>query len=178
MSVFGGIPVPNEPGQSHIDHDTAASSVTKADGAEHEVSESEMEAEIEDMARQLTRHSTHFSTSHAVNPFFEENKESNLHPDSESFRVKDWIRSLLAAQANDPERFRQRTAGVAFKNLRVHGFGSPTDYQKDVFNAILSVGGLMRKLVNSGVQKVQILHEFHGLVRSGEMLLVLGRPGR
>lgn len=178
MSILGGIPVPNEQGLPCMDQDTAVSSEAKADGQGHEVSESEMEAQIEDMARQLTRHSTHFSTSHAVNPFFEESKESNLHPDSDSFRVKDWIRSLLAAQASDPERFRQRTAGVAFKNLRVHGFGSPTDYQKDVFNAILSIGGVVRKLVSSGMQKVQILHEFNGLVRSGEMLLVLGRPGR
>ena len=178
MSVFGGIPVPNEQGQLYVDHDTTASSVTKAEGRDHEATESDLEAEIEDMAPQLTRRSTHFSTSHATNPFFEENKESTLHPDSESFRAKDWIRSLLAAQASDPGRFRQRTAGVAFKNLRVHGFGSPTDYQKDVFNAILSIGGVVRKLVNSGMQKVQILHEFNGLVRSGEMLLVLGRPGR
>jgi hypothetical protein len=147
--------------------------VTKAEGQDDE-----MEEEIEQMARELTRRSTHFSTSNATNPFFEENKESALHPSSPSFRVKDWIRSLLAAQASDPERFRQRTAGVAFKNLSVHGFGSPTDYQKDVFNAILDVGGVVRKLTKSGLQKVQILHDFNGLVRSGEMLLVLGRPGR
>ncbi|KAL4953269.1 ABC-2 type transporter-domain-containing protein [Aspergillus filifer] len=185
MSVFGGIPPQGEKGQpyteqetSHrFDTDTVASSVTKAEGQDEEISEEGLEEEIEHMARELTRRSTRFSTTHAANPFFEENKESALHPDSPSFRVKDWIRNLLAAQASDPERFRQRTAGVAFKNLRVHGFGSPTDYQKDVFNAILSVGGLFRKLTTSGLQKVQILHDFNGLVRSGEMLLVLGRPG-
>ncbi|KAL4929759.1 ABC-2 type transporter-domain-containing protein [Aspergillus undulatus] len=184
MSVFGGIPPPSEQGQPHTDHeinhrfdDDAASSTTKAERHDEEISEDGLEEEIEAMARELTRRSTRFSTTNAVNPFFEENKESTLHPESSSFRVKDWIRSLLASQASDPDRFRQRTAGVAFKNLRVHGFGSPTDYQKDVFNAILSVGGLFRKLTKSGLQQVQILHDFNGLVRSGEMLLVLGRPG-
>ncbi|KAI9369377.1 ABC-2 type transporter-domain-containing protein [Aspergillus egyptiacus] len=187
MSVLGGIP-PSEKDQRNLEQEVVqpppphsesdtASSVTKAERQDDGTFERDMEEEIEEMARQLTRRSTHFSASHAANPFFEENKESTLHPDSPSFRVKDWIRSLLAAQASDPDRFRQRTAGVAFKNLRVHGFGSPTDYQKDVFNALLSVGGLFRKLTKSGLQKVQILHDFTGLVRSGEMLLVLGRPG-
>jgi hypothetical protein len=138
----------------------------------------DMEDEVEEMVRQLTRHSTHFSSSKANNPFFEEDKETTWHPDSPFFKPKDWIRSLIAAQSQDPERFLQRSAGVAFKNLHVHGFGSPTDYQKDVFNALLSIGGLVRNLVGSGKQKVQILSNFNGLVRSGEMLIVLGRPGR
>lgn len=143
-----------------------------------DVEEDEIEDEIEAMVRRLTRHSTRFSVSRVNNPFFEENKETTWHPDSPNFRAKDWIRSLIAAQSQHPERFLQRAAGVAYKNLHVHGFGSPTDYQKDVFNALLSIGGFVRNLVGSGKQKVQILHNFNGLVRSGEMLLVLGRPGR
>ncbi|KAL5337371.1 ABC-2 type transporter-domain-containing protein [Aspergillus crustosus] len=184
MSVFGGIPPLDEKNQPHPEHghsqhgtDTSGSSVTRIEGQDGEFTGSDMEDEIEEMARQLTRRSTHFSTTNATNPFFEDNKESTLHPGSSSFKVKDWIRSLLAAQAGDPERFRQRSAGVAFKNLSVHGFGSATDYQKDVFNAILSVGGLVRKLTKTGVKQVQILNDFNGLVRSGEMLVVLGRPG-
>lgn len=186
MSVFGGIPPLGEKSQAHPEHgqgqhlgtDTPGSSMTKIEGQDGEFTGSDMEDEIEEMARQLTRRSTHFSATKATNPFFEDNKESTLHPGSPSFKVKDWIRSLLAAQAGDPERFRQRSAGVAFKNLSVHGFGSATDYQKDVFNAILSVAGLVRTLTKTGVKKVQILNDFNGLVRSGEMLVVLGRPGR
>ena len=59
----------------------------------------------------------------------------------------------------------------------MHGFGSPTDYQKDVLNSLLSVGGLFRRAVSSGKSKLQILRGFDGLVESGEMLVVLGRPG-
>lgn len=37
--------------------------------------------------------------------------------------------------------------------------------------------GLFNKLTGRGQTKIQILRDFEGLVRSGEMLVVLGRPG-
>lgn len=80
-------------------------------------------------------------------------------------------------QARDVERPSHRTAGFAFKNLSAHGYGTPTDYQKDVANIWLQAGALVRKLLGNGKQKVQILRSFDGLVESGEMLIVLGRPG-
>ncbi|KAJ6092425.1 hypothetical protein N7467_004394 [Penicillium canescens] len=182
MSVLGGIPPLDNPqyqqrlGTGLETNDDSSSSKTKMDGSDSE-KPAEMEEEVQEMVRQLTRHSTRFSSSQTKNPFFEDDKETTWHPDSPFFKAKDWIRALIAAQSQDPERFLQRSAGVAFKNLHVHGFGSPTDYQKDVFNAVLSIGGLIRNLVGSGKQKVQILNNFNGLVRSGEMLVVLGRPG-
>ncbi|KAJ5995548.1 hypothetical protein N7481_002525 [Penicillium waksmanii] len=165
----------------HEIRETDGSSTTLHNDAkeqsEQKEAEVDMEDEVEEMVRQLTRQSTHFSSANASNPFFEENKETTWHPDSPFFKPKDWIRSLIAAQSQDPERFLQRLAGVAFKSLSVHGFGSPTDYQKDVFNSLLSIGGMIRSLVGNGKQKVQILQNFNGLVKSGEMLVVLGRPG-
>lgn len=185
MSVLGGIPAMDSSeyqqrlgaGLEVRDTDTV-SSTTQTGEIKGDQPAVDMEDEVEEMVRQLTRHSTHFSSSNAKNPFFEEDKETTWHPDSPFFKTKDWIRSLIAAQSQDPERFLQRSVGVAYKNIHVHGFGSPTDYQKDVFNALLSVGGLVRNLIGSGKQKVQILRNFNGLVRSGEMLVVLGRPGR
>ncbi|CAG8139031.1 unnamed protein product [Penicillium olsonii] len=184
MSVLGGIPATNGQeyrqtlGAEHTGQDTdTISSKTQTEGVNGEQDSIDMEGEVEEMVRQLTRHSTHFSTSNAKNPFFEDDKETTWHPDSPFFKPKDWVRSLIAAQSQDPERFMQRSAGVAFKNLHVHGFGSPTDYQKDVFNALLSIGSLVRNVTGTGKQKVQILSNFNGLVRSGEMLVVLGRPG-
>lgn len=96
-------------------------------GNEDIFSQSELEKEIAELARQLTCRSTHLSTSNTTNPFSEEDKESSLHPGSPSFPVKDWIRSLLVVQASDSERFRHQTAGVAFGTLSVYRFGSPTD---------------------------------------------------
>ena len=84
---------------------------------------------------------------------------------------------LLAIRSRDPERYPDRTAGVAFKNLSVHGFGSPTDYQKDVLNSVLELGTIARRLVGLKMPKIQILDQFDGLVKSGEMLVILGKPG-
>lgn len=183
MSVFGGIPAGDstQHGKGLASelgpHHDSSSSLTKTIESENE-KPTDIDEEIRGMVRQLTRHSTRFSSTQTKNPFFEEDKETTWHPDSPFFKSKDWIRALITAQSQHPDRFIQRSAGVAFKNLHVHGFGSPTDYQKDVFNAILSIGGLFRSLAGTGQQRVQILNGFHGLARSGEMLLVLGRPGR
>ncbi|KAI9038998.1 uncharacterized protein KD926_010100 [Aspergillus affinis] len=191
MSVLGGIPsvestqyqqrmatgFSSETRFTSQTGETYASSTTLENDEKDKESDIDIEDEVEGMVRELTRHSTHFSAANSKNPFFEDDTGTSWHPDSPNFRTKDWIRSMVAAQSQDPERFLQRSAGVAFKNLSVHGFGSPTDYQKDVLNSILSIGGLVRNLVGSGKQKVQILRNFNGLVKSGEMLVVLGRPG-
>jgi ATP-binding cassette subfamily G (WHITE) protein 2 (PDR) len=42
----------------------------------------------------------------------------------------------------------------------------------------LEIPGLFNKLIGRGKpRKIQILRDFDGLIRSGEMLVVLGRPG-
>ncbi|KAJ5789156.1 uncharacterized protein N7518_006167 [Penicillium psychrosexuale] len=137
------------------------------------------EAEVTRLARQLTRQSTHFSVSNqnAENPFVEVHEDSTLNPHSENFNPKNWMKNLLTIQSRDPERYPKRQAGLAFRNLSVHGFGSPTDYQKDVANSILQIGAVFRAMTGTGKQKIQILRDFDGLVKSGEMLVVLGRPG-
>ena len=55
-----------------------------------------------------------------------------LDPSSGKFQPEAWVRTLIGIQSRDPERYPQRVAGVAYKNLNVHGFGSLTDYQKYV----------------------------------------------
>ncbi|KAL1957338.1 hypothetical protein VTO42DRAFT_6127 [Malbranchea cinnamomea] len=140
--------------------------------------EEKMEARVGELARQLTRKSTRFSTESTLqNPFKVEDPQSTLNPHSPNFKAKDWMKMLLAIRSRDPEKYPDRTAGVAFKNLSVHGFGSPTDYQKDVLNSLLEIGTMIRKLLGMKMPKIQILREFDGLVKSGEMLVVLGRPG-
>jgi ATP-binding cassette subfamily G (WHITE) protein 2 (PDR) len=72
-------------------------------------------------------------------------------------------------------------AGVSFRNLNVHGFGSLTDYQKDFGNVLLEGVGWAQKMTGKGQNRIQILKEFDGLVKEGEMLgrlVVLGSPGR
>jgi ATP-binding cassette, subfamily G (WHITE), member 2, PDR len=67
---------------------------------------------------------------------------------------------------------------LAFRNLNVHGFSSSSQYQHTVATYISLLPRFFVSLVRREDQeKVQILQNFNGLVRSGEMLLVLGRPG-
>lgn len=111
------------------------------------------------------------------NTFVEIEADSTLNPNSSNFRAKNWMKNFLAITHRHSEEDIKREAGLAFRNLSVHGFGSPTDYQKDVANAVLEIGALARAVAGTGKQKIQILQNFDGLVKSGEMLVVLGRPG-
>lgn len=161
-------------------HDPAASVSTDETmmGEEEKVevaNEEQIEEEVTRLARKLTRESTHITEGE--NTFLETKEDSTLNPASPNFRARNWMKNLLALTSRDPERYPARQAGVSFRNLSVHGFGSPTDYQKDVFNSVFQIGALARMATGTGKQKIQILREFDGLVKSGEMLVVLGRPG-
>ena len=108
-----------------------------------------------------------------VNPFTNSN-DPFLDPSSEKFSARAWTKNLVEIHSRDPERYPKRTSGIAYKNLSCHGFGQPTDYQKTFGNYPLEFASLFRKKQQT---KIQILRDFDGLVRSGEMLVVLGRPG-
>ncbi|KAL4806551.1 ABC-2 type transporter-domain-containing protein [Aspergillus unguis] len=140
--------------------------------------EGEAEEEITRLAQQLTHQSTKYSSHNIENPFIDANEESSLNPANPNFKAKNWMKNILALSSRDPERYPARQAGVSFRNLSIHGYGSPTDYQKDVFNSVLQIGGLVRSIMGAGgKQKIEILRNFDGLVKAGEMLVVLGRPG-
>lgn len=42
---------------------------------------------------------------------------------------------------------------------------------------MLEVVGLFNRLTGRGKTKIQILRDFEGLIKSGDMLVVLGKPG-
>lgn len=65
-----------------------------------------------------------------------------------------------------------------FQNMSVHGRDAETDYQKNVGNIWLEMSNVIRKATGMGKKrKVDILHNFGGVTRSGEMLGILGPPG-
>ncbi|KAG5982033.1 ZEB2-regulated ABC transporter 1 [Claviceps digitariae] len=108
------------------------------------------------------------------NPFFAK-QDSCLNPNSPKFSARAWAKAIVDMVSHDGKSF--RSSGVCFQNLNVHGFGAATDYQKDVANVWLSAAGAARHLTGSGRQRIDILRSFDGLVRKGEMLVVLGPPG-
>lgn len=69
----------------------------------------------------------------------------------------------------------QRRAGIVWKNLKVCGSGSAINLQKNV-GSMLMAPLRFREFFGHGPEKT-ILNEFDGVLRSGEMLVVLGRPG-
>lgn len=124
--------------------------------------------------------------SHAVgddgnplNPFLDWEKDPELNPHEKTFKLRKWLKTLLAISSRDPERYPKRTAGVSFRNMNVYGYGSAADYQADVGNTPLKGFNMIKSLFGGGDKtRIDILRNFEGLVKSGEMLIVLGRPGR
>lgn len=90
--------------------------------------------EVHELARKFTTQS-HQSVYHE-NPF-ESPEDSKLNPNSPNFSPRAFSKSLLNLQARDPEKWKQRTAGFAYRDLNVYGFGSETDYQKSVVRVAL-----------------------------------------
>lgn len=138
----------------------------------------EDQRKIMKLARRLTAESTRSRHDGMPPNPFTTSCDPSLDPNSPKFNARHWARTILHWSSQDPDRFPQRTAGVSFRSLGVHGYGRSTAYQKDFLNAILQVGDIVSGLVNSRNRKLQILKDHDGLLRSGEMLLVLGRPGR
>lgn len=135
--------------------------------------------------RSLARTMSHLSTksrgtthsAEPLNPFSGDLEDPEMDPKSGSFNARKYMSNMLKIYSRDPEKYPTRTAGVSFRNLNVFGYGSAADYQPDVLN----VWGInsMKNLFGLGKKnRIDILRNFEGLVKSGELLVVLGRPGR
>lgn len=122
----------------------------------------------------LARSYSRASGAAGDNPFLA-GPDSPLNPASENFSGKEWAKAVVELVSQDGGSF--RSAGVCFQNLNVHGFGESTDYQKDVANVWFSLAGSLGSLVSSNKQRIDILRQFDGIVRTGELLIVLGPPG-
>jgi hypothetical protein len=117
-----------------LDERTATGRSSETETLERSMSKDEIEEKRRDdevlkLARKYTSQSHH--SIYNKNPF-EEKEDSILNPASPNFSPRAFAKSLLNLQARDPEKWKQRTTGFAFKDLNVYGFGSATDYQKSV----------------------------------------------
>lgn len=97
--------------------------------------------------------------------------DPTLNPQSGKFDLRKWI----IAAMQDVGRERGQKMGVVFKDLNIYGSGSELQFQDTVssmLTAPLRIGEAFRKS-----PKKRILKDFNGILKSGELLLVLGRPG-
>jgi ATP-binding cassette, subfamily G (WHITE), member 2, PDR len=132
------------------------------------------EEEVHQLARKFTQQSGYGVTGQ--NPF-EADPNSTLDPNGDNFNARAWCKAMLNLRTSDDKAAPIRTAGVAFRDLNVYGFGSATDFQKSVGNVWMEGLGIARRLMGVGQRRIDILQNLEGLVESGEMLVVLGPPG-
>ena len=116
---------------SDLDKDTAAEKVTKL--AQELTGQSSGD---DDLEKVITLGSVKSDGGNYRNAFLDPT-DPTLDPNSGQFKPEKWVRTLVGLQSRDPERYPQRVAGVSYKNLNVHGFGSLTDYQKYVRKPVL-----------------------------------------
>jgi ATP-binding cassette subfamily G (WHITE) protein 2 (PDR) len=146
------------------------------------------EARVTELARQMSHASapglSRVSTGRTlvdVNPFnLDPNTHPELDPSSPKFNARQWVKTLVHQHVSSSGDVLK--AGFSFRNLNVHGFGTPTDFQKDVLNIFYSIPEAIRGMLGGAGSsprktKIQILQDFEGVVSPGEMLVVLGRPG-
>ncbi|KAJ5511411.1 CDR ABC transporter [Penicillium expansum] len=153
-------------------------------GSETPVSESgdDRDRQITTLARslsQLSRQSSVNTTqpTEGVNTFLD-TTDPELDPNSDQFKSRKWVKNIVQMTSRDPDRYPRRTTGVSFRNLNVFGYGTAADYQMDFANFWLKGAGWFRSLFNlQNKVRIDILRDFEGIVHSGEMLVVLGRPG-
>lgn len=81
------------------------------------------------------------------------------------------------------EEERTRHVGVVFKNLTVKGMGSGAALQPTFGDPFLGLPRLLKRLLTRGRGAIgkpptkTIINNFSGVIKPGEMCLVLGRPG-
>lgn len=100
-----------------------------------------------------------------------------LDPTSEQFDHYKWARMMLKLMDQEGVPLRKST-GVVFENLNISGSGSALQYQTNVGSVPLALFR-PQDYISCGKRATQkrILTDFDGLLKTGELLIVLGRPG-
>ncbi|KAL2785477.1 ABC-2 type transporter-domain-containing protein [Aspergillus keveii] len=183
---------------SSSDSDTSAEGQWGERGTEPVSRRGAME-DYEEMRRELTRLSlqrtksttkdAHRMRSRASQPHDPEMAEEDLEKEEEEFGSFDLTDFLMGGHlerrttAGDPAK----KVGVVFKNLTVKGVQTGASFVRSLPDAVMGTFGPdLYNIVCRFVPQLRfgkqppvrdLIHDFTGSVREGEMMLVLGRPG-
>jgi ATP-binding cassette subfamily G (WHITE) protein 2 (SNQ2) len=109
---------------------------------------------------------------------------SNPEHDEEQAEIERLMSRMFGkGRQNNSEEEKTRHVGVVFKNLTVKGVGLGAALQPTIGDIFLGlprkIGALFsrNKSVGASTPIRTILNNFSGVIRPGEMVLVLGRPG-
>ncbi|KAF6803584.1 ABC multidrug transporter [Colletotrichum musicola] len=98
-----------------------------------------------------------------------------LDPSSKSFDLSKWLQHFMGEMQN--EGIQLKNAGVAYKDLNVAGTGDALQLQQTVGSFLQAPLRIGEHLSFGKKEPKRILNNFDGLLNSGELLIVLGRPG-
>jgi ATP-binding cassette subfamily G (WHITE) protein 2 (PDR) len=103
-----------------------------------------------------------------------EDESSILDPLHPGFDAYKWVSSMIATGRN--KGLRQRKISILFQNLNVYGNDEASGFQKTVGFSRRTLANIWRSMICARAKRT-IFRQFEGVLRNGEMLLVLGRPG-
>ncbi len=96
-------------------------------------------------------------------------------PNSPSFDLHKYLRMTM--KILDEEDIRTKRAGALLKNVTVTGTGSALNLQPTVGSVLMKPFRIRENPLFNHTPSKKILRNFDGIIRSGELLIVLGRPG-
>jgi ATP-binding cassette subfamily G (WHITE) protein 2 (PDR) len=128
-----------------------------------------------ELRRVITGFSHRYSGSHEDGlPEFRTDHPT-LDPKSPEFDIHQWLRAFIGSfQTTGVSNHK---TSVIFKDLSVYGTGAALQVQQTVGTVISAPLRLGEFFSFAKPQPKRILHSFHGILKSGELLVVLGRPG-
>ena len=111
--------------------------------------------------------------------------KSNAELEEEHLEIEKLMTRMFGkARQEHSEESKTRHSGVIFRNLTVKGVGLGASLQPTVGDIFLGLPRTIKNLLTNGLKAAsgkpavrEIISNFDGCVRPGEMLLVLGRPG-
>lgn len=123
----------------------------------------------------LTRVASTFSTDLGFAQETLSDIDPRLDPQSEAFDFRFWATIFLRLLREDG--FKRQSVGFSFSSLTVSGTGAGVELQKTIASPFKAFTNLPRLFQKTHKEPTKILNNFNGVVKRGEMLLVLGRPG-
>jgi ABC-type multidrug transport system fused ATPase/permease subunit len=133
------------------------------------------EADVETLTKIATQRSRRQSTWGGDTLTALAQQDPALDPQSGSFDLRKWLKFAFKDISRDGPQ--GHTSDVIFKDLSVYGSGAALQYQDTVSSTLTAPLRLAQLFRRSEPPQRRILKDFNGLMKSGELLLVLGRPG-
>jgi ATP-binding cassette subfamily G (WHITE) protein 2 (PDR) len=132
------------------------------------------------LATQLSRTASRYSSSqdNALRPIATlelPEDDPSLNPQHKQFDLYKWLRVFM--NNLDQEGMSTKRAGIIWNNLNVSGTGAALQLQATLGSTFMTLFRLGEVFGSGGKQHKPILKNFGGVLKSGELLIVLGRPG-